>query len=83
MAYQCPYGMVIAVNAAGGQYRVLRQPVPGSPGRALAPPVAHGPSAGGRHRAGVQAGEDRRAGRAGEGVGRAMSGIGAGRDRRQ
>ena len=28
MAYQCPYGMVIVVNAAGGHYRVLRQPVP-------------------------------------------------------
>ena len=41
MAYQCPYGMVIAVNAAGGQYRVLlQQPVPGSPGQAWRKPVA-------------------------------------------
>ena len=32
--------MVIVVNAAGGQYRVLRQPVPGSPGQAWRKPVA-------------------------------------------
>ena len=40
MAYQCPYGMVIVVNAAGGQYRVLRQPVPGSAGQAWRQRVA-------------------------------------------
>ena len=44
MAYQCPYGMVIVVNAAGGQYRVLRQP--GSPGRAWRQPAAQRSGAG-------------------------------------
>jgi hypothetical protein len=46
MAYQCPCGMVIAVNAAGGQYRVLRQPVPGSPGQARRQPAARHSGAG-------------------------------------
>jgi len=53
MAYQCPYGMVIVVNAAGGQYRVLRQPVPGSPGQAWRQPVAQRSGAG---KAGAAAG---------------------------
>ena len=53
MAYQCPYGMVIVVNAAGGQYRVLRQPVPGSPGLAWRQPVAQRSGAG---KAGAAAG---------------------------
>jgi len=46
MAYQCPYGMVIVVNAAGGQYRVLRQPVPGSAGQAWRQRVARCSGAG-------------------------------------
>ena len=46
MAYQCPYGMVIVVNAGGGLYRVRRLPVPGSPGLGWRPPAARRSGAG-------------------------------------